>query len=587
MVAGMLLWGVVRAEGEPYRHAMQPSDWRVLQEFYKLYITDPAGRLNDAAAELRVLKQRTLDLRRMHVAGKSTTGNGCRPDCVVLGEIREQLARADDLLMEARKIIRGNLRILLQNQDIATKANSAYMDAQSKYELRKLGFDMSMIVAKAFELDPGPVFAQFLTNLDSDSAVTAIVSGTVSVGSDATRLAVDPKQLMSKKKAFITALTKYTAGVLFEGTSADSQFVSSFIQKMAAGVWETLHDIETRDTLSRLTESPDRKALFTSGMVSKIALKATLEAVADARGKALAEDVDMARKDSLRSESMRLLTIAEYKAMRSLMNAMHDRASTPASGVAVALNWERGRFAVVHTEWCGDKVTPPRFRRAPVGDQDEIVDVEPGLAAALSSLRRANDLLGRELGQLRKCERKREQQRQSDNTVSASSFGGSRGRLVGEIFYIKEGKYRLPDFEQLRPVGRIRTDRFDVSPREMRKGFPGVGNRYEWFALRYRGEFQVAREGEFRFRLLSDDGSKLLIDGQVVIDNDGGHPPRSREGVVRLSQGRHKLELQYFQGPRYFVALQLFVDCGGKWRIWDDTLLASEEGRSCGMAVSQ
>ena len=48
----------------------------------------------------------------------------------------------------------------------------------------------------------------------------------------------------------------------------------------------------------------------------------------------------------------------------------------------------------------------------------------------------------------------------------------------------------------------------------------------------------------------SDDGSQLYIDGSLVVDNDGIHPTRSRQGRIRLGTGIHTVEIHYFQGPR-------------------------------------
>jgi hypothetical protein len=75
---------------------------------------------------------------------------------------------------------------------------------------------------------------------------------------------------------------------------------------------------------------------------------------------------------------------------------------------------------------------------------------------------------------------------------------------------------------------------------------------------RYTGTFQVENEGEYKFRLVSDDGSRLFIDGKKIIDDDGVHPAQSASGSVSLGRGAHQIEVDYFQGPRYYVALQLF-----------------------------
>jgi hypothetical protein len=138
----------------------------------------------------------------------------------------------------------------------------------------------------------------------------------------------------------------------------------------------------------------------------------------------------------------------------------------------------------------------------------------------------------------------------SNNTDSSS--------LRGDIYYLPEGASALPDFSSLTPMGSIYTKVLDVPQRSFTSGFPGVTDRFEWFAIRYTGSFQVDREGDYAFRLVSDDGSRLFIDGKKIIDNDGAHAPQSVSGSVYLSKGTHQIEVDYFQGPRDYVALQLF-----------------------------
>ena len=135
--------------------------------------------------------------------------------------------------------------------------------------------------------------------------------------------------------------------------------------------------------------------------------------------------------------------------------------------------------------------------------------------------------------------------------------GSTPFQLRGQIYHLEEGAERLPDFSRLRPVGTISTTKLNVPLQSFEQGFPGVTNRFEWFALHYRGAFAVPAAGTYRFRLTSDDGSRLLIDGRQVIDNDGVHGEVQVEESVQLAEGVHSIEVQYFQGPRFDVALVL------------------------------
>lgn len=67
------------------------------------------------------------------------------------------------------------------------------------------------------------------------------------------------------------------------------------------------------------------------------------------------------------------------------------------------------------------------------------------------------------------------------------------------------------------------------------------------FAYRFIGRIKIPATGVYRFYTYSDDGSVLKIDGVTVIDNDGGHSARRREGKVALEGGFHDFTLDYFE----------------------------------------
>ena len=57
----------------------------------------------------------------------------------------------------------------------------------------------------------------------------------------------------------------------------------------------------------------------------------------------------------------------------------------------------------------------------------------------------------------------------------------------------------------------------------------------------------IATAGEHTFRLTSDDGSVLRIDGNVVVDHDGLHGDTSKDGAVTLTAGNHDLRIDYIE----------------------------------------
>ncbi len=60
------------------------------------------------------------------------------------------------------------------------------------------------------------------------------------------------------------------------------------------------------------------------------------------------------------------------------------------------------------------------------------------------------------------------------------------------------------------------------------------------------GYINVPEDDIYSFALLSDDGSTLSIDKELVIDNDGPHAPKEMTGQKALRKGYHPIELRYF-----------------------------------------
>ncbi|RMD69274.1 MAG: DUF1080 domain-containing protein, partial [Bacteroidetes bacterium] len=68
------------------------------------------------------------------------------------------------------------------------------------------------------------------------------------------------------------------------------------------------------------------------------------------------------------------------------------------------------------------------------------------------------------------------------------------------------------------------------------------------FAIVVEGYLRIPKDNNYVFRLVSDDGSRLYIDGKLVIDHDGLHGADPRDGEIALAEGVHPLKVEYFQG---------------------------------------
>ncbi|MER8220632.1 family 16 glycoside hydrolase [Streptomyces sp. NPDC094143] len=67
------------------------------------------------------------------------------------------------------------------------------------------------------------------------------------------------------------------------------------------------------------------------------------------------------------------------------------------------------------------------------------------------------------------------------------------------------------------------------------------------FVSEATGYLIAPREGSYVFRLTSDDGSRLSLDGSTVIDHDGLHGAEPKDGTVHLTTGSHPLRVEHFE----------------------------------------
>jgi hypothetical protein len=142
------------------------------------------------------------------------------------------------------------------------------------------------------------------------------------------------------------------------------------------------------------------------------------------------------------------------------------------------------------------------------------------------------------------------------------SFGDSvpiSNGLLGRVYLLPDTTHWLPDFDTLTPVDNpIYANEINIPWQKWSEGFPGLRNRVEFFGIEYTGSFKPVKASKYIFRLISDDGSRMYIDGKKVIDNDGVHAEWGVRDTIYLSDAPHTIKLDYFQGPRYELALQLY-----------------------------
>ncbi len=113
-------------------------------------------------------------------------------------------------------------------------------------------------------------------------------------------------------------------------------------------------------------------------------------------------------------------------------------------------------------------------------------------------------------------------------------------RKNGILYLYYEGYWgKIPDFNNLSVTKKGRTYDFSLDR---------LANRKTNFALQFRCLLEIQEPGEYTFHLLSNDGSKLIINDTEVVNNDGLHTTRERQGILKLEPGLHPIKLLYFDG---------------------------------------
>jgi hypothetical protein len=104
-------------------------------------------------------------------------------------------------------------------------------------------------------------------------------------------------------------------------------------------------------------------------------------------------------------------------------------------------------------------------------------------------------------------------------------------------FFETEMSAALPNFDSLDYQSEGTTDSFNIE---------SIATREDFFGIRFLGTINAPKNGDYVFHTISDDGSKLYIDDQLVVDNDFNHGMERKSGLLTLGKGSHDLKVDYY-----------------------------------------
>lgn len=128
------------------------------------------------------------------------------------------------------------------------------------------------------------------------------------------------------------------------------------------------------------------------------------------------------------------------------------------------------------------------------------------------------------------------------DAISLASQIDGLGDLTYASYEINVKK--LPDFRTLEPKAEGDVPKglitLDVVDKDLIK---------RSFGLVFEGTLMIPKTAKYDFLLHSDDGSRLYIDGEAELNNDGIHSGKTIETKpIKLEEGVHTVRIEFFQG---------------------------------------
>ncbi|MBC2711714.1 MAG: PKD domain-containing protein [Desulfosarcina sp.] len=80
-------------------------------------------------------------------------------------------------------------------------------------------------------------------------------------------------------------------------------------------------------------------------------------------------------------------------------------------------------------------------------------------------------------------------------------------------------------------------------------GSPGTGINNDYFSVRWTGTLHIPADGYYSFASHNDDGTRLYVDGNLLINDWTGHAPAWRySSAVYLTAGEHSFQVDFYEG---------------------------------------
>lgn len=149
--------------------------------------------------------------------------------------------------------------------------------------------------------------------------------------------------------------------------------------------------------------------------------------------------------------------------------------------------------------------------------------------------------------------------------------------LIGKYYRTKDAK------PESLVVTRIdSTIDFDWGGKSPAPSMPG-----EQIAIVWTGMVHIQAAGSYEFALTSDDGSRLYLNGQVVVENYADHPAKRVAGTAVLETGWHPLKLAYYNGTSFSCCKMSWIPPGAAQEVPVPAEVLGHDARTASQAGVQ
>ena len=97
------------------------------------------------------------------------------------------------------------------------------------------------------------------------------------------------------------------------------------------------------------------------------------------------------------------------------------------------------------------------------------------------------------------------------------------------------------------PLDQVKRPEGKVIVMDTVQAHPETLELQDHYVLWVEGLLKIEESGRYRFGLSSDDGSKLYLHNQILIDNDGNHAEILRTAWADLEKGLHPIRVEFYE----------------------------------------